>query len=104
MALSGAGRSPVVFMPTEKGKNFCWGGGTAIRRSIFDESGVLDEWRNSVSDDYSLTRALARNNRSIVFLPECLILSYVATAFPGFLGLTTRQILIPPVYSDTLSA
>src|SRR5216684_911181 len=73
-ALLAAWNAPVVTMLSEKGKNFCWGGGTAIRRSIFEQSGVMDEWRNSVSDDYSLTRALERNNRSIVFIPDCMTL------------------------------
>ncbi len=99
-ALLAAWNAPVVTMLSEKGRNFCWGGGTAIRRNIFEQSGVLEEWRNSVSDDYSLTRALHRNNRSIVFIPECLTLSYVETDFPGLLEFTNRQILITRVYAD----
>lgn len=98
--LLAAWNAPVVTMLSEKGRNFCWGGGTAIRRSIFEQSGVLDEWKNSVSDDYSLTRALERNNRSIVFIPECLTLSFVETDFPGLLEFTNRQILITRVYAD----
>ena len=103
-ALLAAWNAPVVTMLSEKGKNFCWGGGTAIRRSIFEQSGVLDEWKNSVSDDYSLTRALARNNRSIVFLPECLTLSYVETDLAGLVEFTNRQILITRVYADKVWA
>ena len=103
-ALLAAWNAPVVTMLSEKGRNFCWGGGTAIRRSIFDQSGVLDQWKNSVSDDYSLTRALERNNRSIVFLPECLTLSYVETDFNGLLEFTNRQILITRVYADKVWA
>ena len=99
-ALLAAWNAPVVTMLSEKGKNLCWGGGTAIRRSIFERSGVMDEWRNSVSDDYSLTRALERNNRSIVFLPECLTLSYVESDFRGLLEFTNRQILITRVYAQ----
>jgi len=99
-ALLAAWNAPVVTMLSEKGKNLCWGGGTAIRRSIFEQSGVMNEWRNSVSDDYSLTRALERNNRSIVFLPECLTLSYVETDFRGLLEFTNRQILITRVYAQ----
>jgi cellulose synthase/poly-beta-1,6-N-acetylglucosamine synthase-like glycosyltransferase len=102
--LLAAWNAPVVTMLSEKGRNFCWGGGTAIRRSIFEQSGVLDEWKNSVSDDYSLTRALERNNRSIVFIPECLTLSYVETDFPGLLELTNRQVLITRVYADKVWA
>jgi ceramide glucosyltransferase len=103
-ALLAAWNAPVVTMLSEKGRNFCWGGGTAIRRSIFEQSGVMDEWKNSVSDDYSLTRALKRNNRSIVFIPECLTLSFVETDFKGFLEFTNRQILITRVYADNVWA
>jgi ceramide glucosyltransferase len=102
--LLAAWNAPVVTMLSEKGRNFCWGGGTAIRRSIFEQSGVLDEWKNSASDDYSLTRALERNNRSIVFLPECLTLSYVETDSPGLLEFTNRQILITRVYAEKVWA
>src|SRR5450432_2506887 len=75
--LLAAWNAPIVTMLSENGRNFCWGGGTAIRRTVFDQAEVLDEWSNSVSDDYSMTRALARVGRSIMFLPECLTLSYV---------------------------
>ena len=102
--LLAAWNAPVVTMLSEKGRNFCWGGGTAIRRSTFEQSGVLDEWKNSVSDDYSLTRALERTNRSIVFIPECLTLSYVETDFTGLLEFTNRQILITRVYADKVWA
>lgn len=103
-ALLAAWNAPIVTMLSEKGKNFCWGGGTAIRRSTFEQSGVLDEWKNSVSDDYSMTRALERSNHSIVFLPECLTLSYVETDFNGLLEFTNRQILITRVYADKVWA
>jgi len=103
-ALLAAWNAPVVTMLSEKGRNFCWGGGTAIRRSIFEQSGVMEEWRNSVSDDYSLTRALERNNRLIVFIPECLTLSYVETDFHGLLEFTNRQILITRVYAEKVWA
>jgi ceramide glucosyltransferase len=103
-ALLAAWNAPVVTMLSEKGKNFCWGGGTAIRRSIFEQSGVMEEWRNSVSDDYSLTRALGRNHRSIVFIPECLTPSYVETDFEGLLEFTNRQVLITRVYAEKVWA
>ena len=94
--------APIVTMLGEKAKNFCWGGGTAIRRSILEQCGALEEWRNSVSDDYSLTRALERNGRSILFVPECLTLSYIETDFEGLLEFTNRQILITRVYSSKM--
>jgi ceramide glucosyltransferase len=98
-ALLAAWNAPVVTMLSEKGKNFCWGGGTAIRRSIFEQSEVLEEWQNSVSDDWSMTRAIHRSGRSIMFLPDCLTLSYVETNFQSLLEFTNRQILITRVYA-----
>jgi ceramide glucosyltransferase len=97
-ALLAAWNAPIVTMLSEKGKNFCWGGGTAIRRSVFEGIGVLDEWRTSVSDDYSLTHSLARAGRSIFFVPECLTVSFVETDMRGLWEFTNRQILITRVY------
>jgi ceramide glucosyltransferase len=103
-ALLAAWNAPIVTMLSEKGKNFCWGGGTAIRRSVFEQIGVLDDWRTSVSDDYSLTSALERTRRSILFVPECLTVSFIETDFAGLLEFTNRQILITRVYAEKMWA
>jgi ceramide glucosyltransferase len=102
--LLAAWNAPIVTMLNEKGKNFCWGGGMAIRRGVFDQIGVAEDWKNSVSDDYSMTRALQRATRPIVFLPECLTLSYVETDFADLLEFTSRQILITRVYAQEIWA
>jgi ceramide glucosyltransferase len=102
--LLAAWNAPIVTMLNEKGKNFCWGGGMAIRRGVFDQIGVAEDWKNSVSDDYSMTRALQRAGRPIMFLPECLTLSYVETDFADLLEFTSRQILITRVYAQEIWA
>jgi hypothetical protein len=103
--LLAAWNAPILTMLGEdSSKNFCWGGGTAIRRSVFEQSGVLDEWQNSVSDDYSMTTALHRAGQPIVFLPECLMVSYIETDFAGLMEFTNRQILITRVYSPKMWA
>jgi ceramide glucosyltransferase len=101
-ALLAAWNAPIVTMLSEKGKNFCWGGGTAIHRGLFDQAGIADEWLHSISDDYSMTRVLERGGRSILFVPECLTLSYIETDFPGLFEFTNRQILITRVYAEKL--
>jgi len=101
-ALLAAWNAPIVTMLSEKGRNFCWGGGTAIRRSVFDQSGVAEAWRHSVSDDYSMTGALEQAGRSIVFLPECIVPSFVETDFTGLMEFTNRQVLITRVYSEKM--
>lgn len=103
--LVAAWNAPILTMLGENtARNFCWGGGTAIRKSVFDQSGVLEEWRHSISDDYAMTAALQRAGRPILFLPECLTVSYVETDFPGLLEFTNRQILITRVYSPMMWA
>ncbi len=101
-ALLAAWNAPIVTLLGEHNRNFCWGGGTAIRRGVFEQASVLDEWRNSVSDDYSMTRALGRINRVILFVPECLTLSFPESDFAGLLEFTNRQILITRVYAPQL--
>jgi cellulose synthase/poly-beta-1,6-N-acetylglucosamine synthase-like glycosyltransferase len=101
-ALLAAWNAPIVTLLSEKGRNFCWGGGTAIRRTVFEGIGVLEEWRTSVSDDYSITKALQRAGRSIFFVPECLTVSFVETDFKGLLEFSNRQILITRVYAQKI--
>jgi len=101
--LLAAWNGPIVSMLGENtARNFCWGGGTAIRRTIFEQTGVLEEWQHSVSDDYSMTTALQRASLPIVFLPECLIPSYVETDFNGLMEFSNRQIQITRVYSPRM--
>lgn len=97
--LLAAWNASIVTLLSEKGKNFCWGGGTAIDRVTFEQAHVLDEWSHSVSDDYSMTRALQHANRSIVFAPDCLTASYVDADWRSLLEFTNRQILITRVYA-----
>lgn len=103
-ALLAAWNAPIVTMLSEKGKNFCWGGGTALRRTTFEQAGVAQEWRHSVSDDYSMTAALERAGRSIMFLPECIVPSFVETDGNGLMEFTNRQVLITKVYSPRIWA
>lgn len=49
-----------------------------------------------------MTRALARAGRSIVFLPECIVPSFVETDFTGLMEFTNRQILITRVYAEKM--
>jgi cellulose synthase/poly-beta-1,6-N-acetylglucosamine synthase-like glycosyltransferase len=79
--------------------NFCWGGGTAIRRKTFDDAHVLDAWKGAVSDDFSMTWALEQVARPIVFCPECMAATIHPWTGTDLLEFTNRQILITRVYS-----
>jgi len=103
-ALLAAWNASVVTMLGNHERNFCWGGGTAIRRELFEQLGMLDTWQNSLSDDYSLTIAIERSRRQIVFLPECLTPSFVQTDFPSLLEFTNRQVKITRFYRPKMWA
>ncbi|MFZ1034318.1 MAG: glycosyltransferase [Candidatus Acidiferrales bacterium] len=79
--------------------DFCWGGGTAIRKKTFDDVNVLEAWKGAVSDDFAMTWALEQANKPIVFCPECLAATLHPWTSADLLEFTNRQILITRVYS-----
>ena len=103
-ALLAAWNASVVTMLGPHQKNFCWGGGTAIRRAIFEQIGMPEVWQHSFSDDYSLTARIEESRRPIVFLPECLTPSYAQVDFAGLLEFTGRQVRITKVYRPQMWA
>ena len=86
----------------QAGKNFCWGGSTAIRRTTFERLNMMDEWRGALSDDFALTRALQRAKLPIHFTPRCLTASFDDCSLRGLLEFTTRQMKITRVYAPHL--
>ena len=83
-------------------KNFCWGGSTAIRRSTFERLNVREQWRGSVSDDFTITHVLHEQKLPIHFAPHCLIPSIGDCSFSELIEFTTRQVKITRVYSPNL--
>jgi len=81
-------------------ENFCWGGGTALRRQTFDDARVLDAWQGSVSDDLALTRALDEAGKPILFCAECLAPTLHPWTGSALLEFTSRQVLIARVYAQ----
>jgi ceramide glucosyltransferase len=86
----------------EHKRNFCWGGGTAIKRERFEALRIKEAWRGAASDDYVLTRALQNNGLPIVFAPECLVPSACTFNAKTFFEFTNRQLVITRVYAPRL--
>jgi hypothetical protein len=97
-AMASAWNAPAVTFLGEHKNNFCWGGGTAIRREQFEKAGVLSNWQGSVSDDLSLTHALRNLGLPIHFAPECLVPANFDCDAAGLLEFTNRQMIITRVY------
>ena len=83
-------------------KNFCWGGSTAIRRATFERLNVVDHWRGTVSDDFTITRVLKEAKLPIHFTPNCLVASVGDCDWRELVEFTTRQIKITRVYAPHL--
>jgi ceramide glucosyltransferase len=98
-ALASTWNASVATLLGRAGENFCWGGGTAIRRQTFDDVGVLEAWNGAVSDDLAMTEALERAHRPIVFCAECLAPTLHPWTGKTLLEFTNRQILITRVYA-----
>ena len=101
-ALASAWSASAATYLGEGKRNFCWGGGTAIKRQRFEELRILNSWKGAVSDDYALTRALQNNGLRIVFAPECLVPSSPTFNFKTFLEFTNRQLIITRIYAPKL--
>jgi cellulose synthase/poly-beta-1,6-N-acetylglucosamine synthase-like glycosyltransferase len=98
-ALASAWNGAVATLLSRPSENFCWGGGTAIRRKTFDDASVLEAWSGAVSDDFALTNALAVTGKTIVFCPECLAPTLHPWTGSSLIEFTNRQVLIARVYS-----
>lgn len=82
--------------------NFCWGGSTAIRRKTFERLNMRKRWRGTLSDDFTVTRAMKRANLPIYFVPQALTASVDDCTFQELLEFTTRQMKITRVYAPNL--
>src|SRR5262245_26059441 len=86
----------------DRQKNFCWGGSTAIRRSLFEKLQIRDRWHGTVSDDFILTNVIKEAGLPIHFTPHCLVASVGDCGIRELFEFTTRQIQITRVYASHL--
>ncbi|HXA76045.1 MAG TPA: glycosyltransferase family 2 protein [Candidatus Acidoferrales bacterium] len=98
-AMASAWNASVATLLGRARENFCWGGGTAIRKSTFNDVRALESWEGAISDDFALTKALEAAGRQIVFCPECLAATLHPWTGSSLLEFTNRQILITRVYA-----
>jgi len=101
-ALASAWNAPAATYLGEHRNNFCWGGGTALRRERFEQSNAYEYWNGSVSDDFSLTRALRNAGLPILFAPECMVPAVFDCDARGLIEFTNRQIVIARVYEPRI--
>ena len=83
-------------------KNFCWGGSTAVRRETFERLNIVERWRGTVSDDFTITRVLHEAGLPIKFVPHCLTPTFHHSTWRELAEFTTRQLKITRVYAPHL--
>jgi cellulose synthase/poly-beta-1,6-N-acetylglucosamine synthase-like glycosyltransferase len=101
-ALGSVWNASIATMLGDHAQNFCWGGGTAIRRMTFLEIGADNFWRGAVADDLALTNAVRGAGMPIVFVPECITPTPYAATFSELVEFTNRQIILTRVYSPKI--
>jgi cellulose synthase/poly-beta-1,6-N-acetylglucosamine synthase-like glycosyltransferase len=77
--------------------NHAWGGSMAIRVDMFREVGLEKIWPKAVTDDFSLSYAVKRAGKKVVFVPACLVASYESTTWAKLFEFGRRQFLITRV-------
>lgn len=80
-------------------KNFCWGGATAIRRRTFEDLRIVDRWRGTLSDDFTIMQVLREAKLPIKFVPHCLTPSFHPSNLSQLIEFTTRQLKITRAYA-----
>lgn len=74
--------------------NHAWGGSMAIRVDVFRQVGLDKIWPKTLSDDLSLSCAVKKAAKKVVFVPACLVASYESTTWPKLFEFGRRQFLI----------
>jgi cellulose synthase/poly-beta-1,6-N-acetylglucosamine synthase-like glycosyltransferase len=77
--------------------NQAWGGSMAIRVEAFKELGIDKIWQKALSDDLSLSYAVKKARKKVVFVPACLVASYESTTWRELFEFGRRQFLITRV-------
>jgi cellulose synthase/poly-beta-1,6-N-acetylglucosamine synthase-like glycosyltransferase len=78
--------------------SFPWGGAMAIRSETLRKINIDQVWENAISDDLSLNLALSKHRLSVMFLPQCCVVTYDETNLRRFLNWTTRQVALVRAY------
>ncbi len=81
---------------------FGWGGALACSSQVFEECGVVEAWKGSLSDDYSISAAIRDGGYKIRFVPRALSPSYGSCSLRQLLAWSARQISITRIYHPGL--
>ncbi len=76
------------------GFNLVWGGAWAIRGEVFDQLGLPDAWRGSLSDDLIISRLVRKANLRVAYEPHALVTSPAVFTWNSGGEFLRRQFLV----------
>ena len=82
--------------------NFCWGGSMAVRREVWLQLNLSERLNSTLSDDFTVTRAMNDASLEIRFVPQALTPSIENCTWRELFEFTTRQMKITRVYATPL--
>ena len=74
-----------------------WGGSLAMRRELFEQYGLGNLWKNSLSDDLTLSSAVRRSGKRIAYTSVLMANGETCGLFPFFYWVR-RQMLVTKLY------
>jgi hypothetical protein len=81
-----------------------WGGSWAIRREVFEDSGLREAWRHTLSDDLVASNVVTGMKHRISVEPACIVASPIDITIGGMFSFVRRQYTIGRCYSPRLWA
>jgi hypothetical protein len=88
----------------KRGPNQVWGGSWAIRRATFDEVGLSQAWKGTLSDDLVASRVIREAGYRVEFEPAAVVQSPLDYSFRDMFSFLRRQYIIGRVYAPGLWA
>jgi hypothetical protein len=75
-----------------------WGGSWAIRREVFESSGLREAWQGTLSDDLVAARVMAAGRWHVGAEPTCILPSPLDVDWSAMFGFVRRQLVIGRCY------
>ena len=76
-----------------------WGGSWAIRRDVFEASGMAEAWQGTLSDDLVAANVLATLRHSVSLEPACILPTPIDMTMRSMFAFVRRQFMIGRYYS-----
>ncbi|MEN6449394.1 MAG: glycosyltransferase [Thermoguttaceae bacterium] len=89
----------ILSLLTRSSHGLIWGGSWAMRRDVFENIGLRDAWRGTLSDDLVASRLMRRAGLAVRFEPACVVASPLDESLGSAMAFIRRQYLITRLYT-----